>query len=82
MCVCTADGKMFELQTALLSISVYLEKKYLVVSLRWLEFIKVICHRNLGKLPLGGGRLGSNYARMCVSKNEGHGPFFGFKEVK
>ena len=30
----------------------------------------------------GGGRLGSNYARMCVSKSEGHGSFFGFKGVK
>ena len=30
----------------------------------------------------GGGRLSSNYARMCVSKSEGHGSFFGFKGVK
>ena len=28
------------------------------------------------------GRLGSNYARMCVSKSEGHGSFFSFKGVK
>ena len=27
----------------------------------------------------GGGRLGSNYARMCVSKSEGHGSLYGFK---
>ena len=28
------------------------------------------------KLHTPGGRLGSNYARMCVSKSEGHGSFF------
>ena len=26
----------------------------------------------------GGGRLVSNYARMCVSKSEGHGSLFSF----
>ena len=30
----------------------------------------------------GGGRLGSKFARMCVSKSEGHGFFSGFKGVK
>ena len=35
-----------------------------------------------GGVPEGGGRLGSNYARMCVSKSEGHGFFFSFKSVK
>ena len=30
----------------------------------------------------GGGRLGSSYARMCVSKSEGHGSFFSFNGVK
>ena len=38
-----------------------------------------------GWLPWGrgpGGLLGSNFARMCVSKSEGHGSFFGFKGVK
>ena len=30
----------------------------------------------------GGGRLGSKFARMCVSKSEGHGFFLGFKGVK
>ena len=29
-----------------------------------------------------GGRLGSNYARICVSKSKGHGSFFSFKGVK
>ena len=29
-----------------------------------------------------GGRLGSNYAWMCVSESEGHGSFFSFKGVK
>ena len=32
--------------------------------------------------PGGGGRLGCNYARICVSKSEGHGSFWGFKGVK
>ena len=32
--------------------------------------------RNIG----GGG--GPIYARMCVSKSEGHGSLFGFKRVK
>ena len=27
----------------------------------------------------GGGLLGLNHARMCVSKSEGNGFFFGFK---
>ena len=27
----------------------------------------------------GGGGLGPNYARMCVSKSEGHGSLFCFK---
>ena len=27
----------------------------------------------------GGGRLQLQYARMCVSKSEGHGSFFGLK---
>ena len=31
------------------------------------------------KNPGGGGRLGFNFTRMCVSKSEGHGSFFGFK---
>ena len=30
----------------------------------------------------GGGRLGSKFAWMCVSKSEGHGSFFRFKGVK
>ena len=30
----------------------------------------------------GGGGLGSKYAWMCVSKSEGHGSFFSFREVK
>ena len=29
--------------------------------------------------PGGGGRLGMNHARMCVSKSEGYGSLFGFK---
>ena len=29
-----------------------------------------------GNRHRGGGRLGSNFARMCVSKSEGHGSFF------
>ena len=32
-----------------------------------------------GRGPGGGGRLGINYARMCVSKGEGYGSFFGVK---
>ena len=32
--------------------------------------------------PGGGARLGPKYARMCVSKSEGHGSFFNFKGVK
>ena len=28
-----------------------------------------------------GGRLGPKYARMCVSKNDGHESFFNFKGV-
>ena len=30
----------------------------------------------------GGGGLGSNHARICVFKSEGHGSFFRFKGVK
>ena len=30
----------------------------------------------------GGGGPGSNYARMCVSKSEGHGSSFSFKGEK
>ena len=30
----------------------------------------------------GGGGLGPNYARMCVSNGEGYGSFFCFKGVK
>ena len=29
--------------------------------------------------PGGGGRLQLQYARMCVSKSEGHGSLFGLK---
>ena len=30
----------------------------------------------------GGGGVGSNYARTCVSKCKGHGSFFSFKGMK
>ena len=30
-------------------------------------------------LDPGGGRLGINHARMCVSKSEGYGSLFSFK---
>ena len=32
--------------------------------------------------PGGGGAVGLKYARMCVSKIEGNGFFFGFKRLK
>ena len=37
---------------------------------------------SIGFRTRGGGRLGSKFARMCVSKSEGHGSFLGFKGVK
>ena len=37
----------------------------------------------LGECPGGGGgRLGINLARMCVSKSESYGSLFGFKRMK
>ena len=30
-------------------------------------------------VPGGGGRLGFNFTRMCVSKREGHRSLFSFK---
>ena len=36
----------------------------------------------LSSLAHPGGQLGSNYARMYVSKSDGHGSFFIFKGVK
>ena len=39
-----------------------------------------IANVRTGIMP--GGRRASNYARMCVSKSEGQGSFFGLKGVK
>ena len=38
--------------------------------------------RSCSELLPGGGGLGSKFARMCVSKSEGHRSIFGFKGVK
>ena len=37
-------------------------------------------HPSIFILEEGGGGLGAKYARMCVSKNEGHGLFFVSRE--
>ena len=53
--------------------------------------LKPLFHRNANALALancwafnpgGGGRLGINLDRMCVSKSEGYGSLFGFKRMK
>ena len=36
-------------------------------------------HAAISRHQTPGGRLGSNYARMYVSKSEGHGSFFSLK---
>ena len=49
----------------------------------FLCFLETLCKPMLlSHVGTPEGRLGSNYARISVSKSEGHAPVFGFKGVK
>ena len=58
--------------------SIYHFCKYLRCLKPWLR----LCVINRPSLASPGGRLGLKHARMCVSKSEGNGFFFGFKGMK
>ena len=63
MCVCTVDGNMFELQTALLSISVYLEKKILSSEPEVVGIYKGYRPQELWKTASGGE--GATWFQLC-----------------